>query len=79
MIYVAVEAYADLTPSTRHRQVRRLTSSAATPGANTGLYAVGAAVAPTKIGLSTPRPADFDAFWDAKLAAQARLCPSIRC
>ena len=35
-------------------------------GRNTGFYAVGAAVAPTKIGLSTPRPADFDAFWDAQ-------------
>ena len=42
-------------------------------GRNNGLYAVGAAVAPTKIGLSTPRPADFDAFWDAKLAAQAKV------
>jgi cephalosporin-C deacetylase-like acetyl esterase len=26
-----------------------------------------------KIGLSTPRPDDFDAFWDSKLAAQARV------
>jgi cephalosporin-C deacetylase len=42
-------------------------------GRNNGLYAVGAAVAPTKIGLSIPRPDDFDAFWDAKLAAQAKL------
>ena len=42
-------------------------------GRNTGFYAVGAAVAPTKIGLSTPRPADFDAFWDGKLAAQAKI------
>jgi cephalosporin-C deacetylase-like acetyl esterase len=30
-------------------------------------------VAPTKIGLSTPRPADFDAFWDGKLATQAAI------
>ena len=37
------------------------------------MYAVGAAVAPTQIPLSTPRPADFDAFWDAKLAEQARV------
>ena len=29
-------------------------------GRNNGLYAVGAAVAPGKIGLSTPRRADFD-------------------
>ena len=34
---------------------------------------MGAAIAPTKIGLSTPRPADFDGFWDGKLAAQARV------
>ena len=42
-------------------------------GRNTGFYAVGAAVAPKKIGLSTPRPADFDAFWNGKLAAQAKI------
>lgn len=42
-------------------------------GRNNGLYAVGAAVAPTKIGLATPRPADFDAFWEGKLAAQAEV------
>lgn len=42
-------------------------------GRNNGLYAVGAAVAPLQIPLSTPRPDDFDAFWDGKLAAQAKL------
>ena len=42
-------------------------------GRNTGFYAVGAAVAPAKIGLSTPRPDDFDAFWDGKLAEQAKI------
>ena len=42
-------------------------------GRNNGLYAVGAAVAPLQIPLSTPRPADFDAFWDGKLAAQAMV------
>ena len=42
-------------------------------GRNNGLYAVGAAVAPTEIPLSTPRPADFDAFWDGKLALQAKV------
>ncbi len=42
-------------------------------GRNNGLYAVGAAVAPTKLGLSTPRPADFDSFWATKLAAQAKI------
>jgi cephalosporin-C deacetylase-like acetyl esterase len=30
-------------------------------------------VAPTKLGLSTPRPADFDAFWDGRLTAQAKI------
>ena len=42
-------------------------------GRNNGLYAVGAAVAPTKIGLSTSPPDDFDAFWQSKLAAQAKF------
>jgi dienelactone hydrolase len=42
-------------------------------GRNNGLYAVGAAVAPTEIPLSTPRPVDFDSFWDGKLALQAKV------
>jgi len=42
-------------------------------GRNNGLYAVGAAIAPTKIGLSTPRPDDFDAFWQSKLTEQAKI------
>jgi cephalosporin-C deacetylase len=42
-------------------------------GRNNGLYAVGAAVEPTKLGLSTPRPADFDSFWATKLATQAKI------
>jgi cephalosporin-C deacetylase-like acetyl esterase len=42
-------------------------------GRNNGLYAVGAAVAPLQIGLDTPRPADFDAFWNGKLTEQARI------
>jgi cephalosporin-C deacetylase-like acetyl esterase len=42
-------------------------------GRNNGFYAVGAAVAPTRIPLSTPRPADFDAFWDNQLALQAKV------
>src|SRR4051794_32168998 len=72
MVYVAVEAYENLSPDA---------SPAGDPphflggntGRNTGFYAVGAAVAPTKIGLSTPRPGDFDTFWDDKLAAQAKV------
>jgi cephalosporin-C deacetylase-like acetyl esterase len=80
MLYVAVEPYASLATDT---------GSGAAPapagvdpvtgylggntGRNNGLYAVGAAVAPAKLGLSTPRPADFDAFWNQKLAEQAKL------
>ena len=69
MIYVAVEAYADVadggggTPQ----------FTGGNTGRNTGLYAVGAAVEPEKLGLSTPRPADFDSFWAGKLEAQAKV------
>ena len=62
MIYVAIEAYGD-----------QAAFEGGNTGRNTGRYAVGAAVAPAKIGLSTPRPSDFDAFWDGKLAAQAKI------
>jgi cephalosporin-C deacetylase-like acetyl esterase len=60
MIYAAVEAIAEKP-------------SGGNTGRDTGLYAVGAAVAPEKIGLSTPRPSDFDAFWNAKVAAQRKI------
>jgi cephalosporin-C deacetylase-like acetyl esterase len=86
MIYVAVEAYANLNgevptqPATPALQAGGGAGRGLAPlftggntGRNTGLYAVGAAVAPQKLGLSTPRPADFDSFWDAKLAAQAKI------
>jgi cephalosporin-C deacetylase len=62
MLYVAVEPYAPEPPY-----------KSGNTGRDNGLYAVGAAVAPQKLGLSTPRPADFDAFWSAKLAAQAKI------
>ncbi len=68
MIYVAVEPYAELSPTE--------TLSAFTggnTGRNNGLYAVGAAVSPTRLELSTPKPDDFDAFWDEKLALQAKI------
>jgi cephalosporin-C deacetylase len=73
MIYVAVEATAELQPDAAAPagETPRLVGGNA--GRNTGFYAVGAAVAPTKIGIATPRPADFDAFWDGKLAAQATI------
>jgi hypothetical protein len=64
MIYVAVEPY---SPRPESGYIGGNT------GRNNGLYADGAAVAPGRIGLSTPRPGDFDTFWDGKLAAQARV------
>jgi cephalosporin-C deacetylase len=82
MIYVAVEAYAKLAPDSPSADAAPDASPGrgAAPafdggntGRNNGLYAVGAAVAPSKLGLSTPRPDDFDAFWDGKLAAQAKV------
>ena len=66
MIYVAIEPTAKLVAAPNGY-------TGGNTGRNNGLYAVGAAVAPTKLGLSTPRPADFDAFWATKLAAQAKI------
>ena len=57
MIYVAVEAYdgsGAARPRRRPAEAPHFTGG--NTGRNTGFYAVGAAVAPTKIGLSTPRP-----------------------
>lgn len=82
MIYVSIEPYADLPAKNAKKDqgspARSSGGPAATPvfvggntGRNNGFYAVGAAVAPSKLGLSTPRPPDFDAFWAAKLTAQA--------
>jgi cephalosporin-C deacetylase len=83
MIYVAIEPYANLSGDNGlkdHGASAVSNSDPATPafvggstGRNNGLYAVGAAVAPGRLGLSTPRPPDFDAFWDAKLSAQAKV------
>ncbi|MEO8521476.1 MAG: acetylxylan esterase, partial [Acidobacteriota bacterium] len=72
MIYVAVEAYEDRA-STPAAPADAPHFEGGNTGRNTGFYAVGAVVAPSKIGVSTPRPADFDAFWEGKLAAQARV------
>ena len=76
MIYVAVEAYANLSADIG--SAPPVTPAApqfvgGNTGRNTGFYAVGAAVEPTKLGLSIPRPADFDAFWEARLAQQAKI------
>jgi cephalosporin-C deacetylase len=73
MIYVAVEAYAEARPSGGAEPGQSPHFDGGNAGRNTGFYALGAAVAPSRIGLSTPRPSDFDAFWAEKLAAQARI------
>ena len=83
MIYVAIEPYANLAGDKAAQSQGAAAGTNAGPakpvfvggntGRNNGLYAVGAAVAPRKLELSTPRPADFDAFWNAKLAAQAKV------
>jgi cephalosporin-C deacetylase-like acetyl esterase len=84
MIYVAIEPVAKLaTDSAPAEPVAATTAgpgrgdSTAFAGGNTGRnngrYAVGAAVAPTKIGLAAARPADFDSFWSEKLAAQSKV------
>jgi len=73
MIYVSVEASQDLTPAAASASGETPRFTGGNTGRNTGLYAVGAAVSPRKIGLSTSRPVDFDAFWESKLAAQANV------
>jgi cephalosporin-C deacetylase-like acetyl esterase len=84
MIYVAIEPYGKMSGNMAPRDQSAAPASDSThalapvfvggnTGRNNGFYAVGAAVAPSKIGLSTPRPEDFDAFWDSKLAAQSKI------
>ena len=73
MIYVAIQAYATAAVDADAPDSGAPRFTGGNTGRNTGLYAVGAAVAPAKIGLSTPRPEDFDEFWAGKLAAQAKV------
>lgn len=86
MLYVAIEpvspAPIDPVPVVPPRVASSKTRTAPKPepvfvggntGRNNGLYALGAAVAPTTIPLSTPVPADFDEFWRIKLDMQAQL------
>jgi cephalosporin-C deacetylase len=68
MIYVAIEPIAKPAGDSSGAVF-----TGGNTGRNNGRYAVGAAVAPMKIGLETPRPADFDSFWAEKLAAQAKI------
>jgi cephalosporin-C deacetylase-like acetyl esterase len=85
MIYVAVEPVAKLVPDPAPTAEAAVAPPAGAgrgnpngfiggnTGRNNGLYAVGAAVAPTKISPVVPRPADFDTFWADKLAAQEKI------
>ena len=79
MIYVAIEPYATLDKAALPAADINTTATqpptyvSGNTGRDNGLYAVGAAVAPTKIGLSTPRPDDFDAFWEGKLTDQSKI------
>ena len=84
MIYVAVEPYATLDKAAAPAADTAVGSTSTVPtpaptylGGNTGrdngLYAVGAAVAPAKIQLATPRPDDFDTFWEGKLTDQSKV------
>ena len=45
------------------------------PLPETHVAVLGAAIAPTAIAPSAAKPADFDAFWAAKLAALSRIAP----
>ena len=63
MIYVDINAYPSV-PKTVEGPM---------PAARPRPVALGAAVAPSELQLSTPRPADFDSFWDAKLKALAQV------
>lgn len=84
MIYVAIEPVAKLAADAPAAETASATAIApgrgsatgfvgGNTGRNNGLYAVGAAVAPTQIGLATPSPDDFDAFWSDKLAEQEQI------
>jgi cephalosporin-C deacetylase len=73
MIYVAIEAYDHLAPSAGAPAGEAPRFTGGNAGRDTGFYALGAAVAPRKIGPSVPRPTDFDRFWEGKLAAQAKI------
>jgi cephalosporin-C deacetylase len=86
MIYLAIEPVAKLVVDAAALAPEPLSETPARAGSgnpngfaggntgrDNGLYAVGAAVAPMKIGLAAPRPADFDSFWAGKLAAQEKV------
>jgi cephalosporin-C deacetylase len=63
MVYVEISAYPSVPKSVEGPM----------PPARPRPVALGAAVAPSELQLSAPRPADFDSFWDAKLKALAQI------
>jgi hypothetical protein len=64
MLYIAAEPYANIGTEAPPPGADPTTGYlGGNTGGNNGLYTVGATVAPMKVTLSTPRPADFDAFW----------------
>ena len=65
MIYVEVKADASPTPQGPNAAAPAVAKDAA--------IHLGAAIAPTLLRPSVPRPADFDAFWDAKLKALGEI------
>jgi cephalosporin-C deacetylase-like acetyl esterase len=67
MLYVEVKAD---PPPTASAQGPNATTAA--PAKPTVIH-LGAAIAPTGLQPSAPRPADFDAFWDGKLKALAAI------
>jgi cephalosporin-C deacetylase-like acetyl esterase len=67
MLYVEVSAKTPPTPTAPGAQ-----AAAPVPAKSTIIH-LGAAVAPSQLQPSVPRPADFDAFWDGKLKALAAI------
>jgi cephalosporin-C deacetylase-like acetyl esterase len=66
MLYVEVNADASPAPSAQ-------APGAAQSAAKAAPIHLGAAVAPSRLQPSVPRPADFDEFWDAKLGSLAAI------
>jgi cephalosporin-C deacetylase len=81
MLYVEVRADASLAPAPQGPNASSSQTQTATTGpqatspvaAKSTVIHLGAAIAPTQLQPSVPRPADFDAFWDAKLKALGEI------
>jgi len=66
MLYVEVRANAPTPPA-------QSPPGAAPVAVKGAVIHLGAAIAPTQLQPSVPRPADFDGFWDAKLKALSEI------